>query len=98
MYRCINWHISAGYERTSNISVDAKGMQKCMSKLGMLYFDSLIRANPDAFLEAMDANDDVKNLLLDVAIENYWLDEDFDGFLDNRLKLTAQQLLLNMNK
>ena len=69
-----------------------------MSKHGMLYFDRLIRANPDAFLKAMDTSDDVKKLLLDVAIANCWLDEGFNEFLDNRLELAARQLLLNANK
>ena len=69
-----------------------------MSKLGMLYFDRLIRANPDAFLKAMDTSDDVKKLLLDVAIENCWLDEGFNEFLDNRFKLAIQQLLLTVKK
>ena len=64
-----------------------------MARLGITYFDAVIRANADAYLTLLETDDDVKNLLCEVALEKNWLADDYEGELDERLKQAVINLL-----
>ena len=54
-----------------------------------VYLDRLVKANPDAFMEAMNMSEAVKEIFLEGAARYGWLDEKFE----QDRKKTAKKML-----